>query len=533
MSSRRIAALYAIILLGFAIVICRLYLTASNDTYATRAQNQGNVTLSLPARRGNFYDCDGLPLTGLATEYYALCLPGESSYTNLYNETDSAGQALLYRKRNSAAPFLLRVNRSLSNLGVYTVAAQSRYCTVPLCQHLIGYLDGEGKGVSGLERVLNPLLAGNGGHDAVECTVTGQGKLADGASPIYTNGSYDGLGVQLTISRPIQRGVEAIAAETMSTGCILVLDAATAQVRASVSVPGYDPDNLAASLSSKDSPLLNRVLAAYAAGSVFKPVLAIAALETGEGELTIECQGYTLVDGQIYRCASGVAHGETDLAMALEKSCNCYFIRLGQQLGTDTVRSTAAALGFGEAVELYGTLCATAGVLPDERELASTGQLANFSFGQGRLLVTPVQIAGMMNAIAANGIYRSPSFLMFTVDEMTGEPVESLAHSTRRRVFSTQTARRLRELLCGVVENGTGHEAAPIYDAAGGKTGTAQTGQFNNAGQEKMNYWFAGFYPVEHPHYTVVVLQDGQVNPAFSSAAIFAKVCDTLALLEQ
>ena len=275
------------------------------------------------------------------------------------------------------------------------------------------------------------------------------------------------------------------------------------------------------------------MLAAYAAGSVFKPVLAVAALETGEDELTIECQGYTLVDGQIYRCASGVAHGETDLATALEKSCNCYFIRLGQQLGADTVRSTAAALGFGEAVELYSTLCATAGVLPDERELTSTGQLANFSFGQGRLLVTPVQIAGMMNAIAANGIYRTPSFLMFTVDEMTGEPVESLAHSTRHRVFSAQTARRLRELLCGVVENGTGHEAAPIYDTAGGKTGTAQTGQFNNAGQEKMNYWFAGFYPVDHPHYTVVVLQDEQVNPAFSSAAIFTKICDILALLEQ
>ena len=533
MSIRRVAVLYGGLLLAFAVVACRLYLMAGNTAYASRAAGQSEVTLELPAWRGNFYDCDGLPLTGLQEEYYALCLPGEGSYARLYDVASEEGQALLYRKRNSAAPFLLRLSQDVSSLGVYTVLSPRRYCTIPLCVHLLGYLDGEGNGVAGLEAALESVLA-DGKAARLQCTVTGQGRLVDGTEPVYTQPETSGLGVKLTISRAIQRGVEAVAAETMSTGCILVLDTATAQVRASVSLPGYDPENVSDSLSDPDSPLLDRTLCAYAVGSVFKPVLAAAALEEGQTGLAIDCPGYTLLDGQVYRCASGVAHGETDLAGALEKSCNGYFIRLGQSLGAEKVREMAARLGFGQAVYLAGGLHAAAGVLPETEQLSSSGALANFSFGQGELLATPVQIAGVMNAIASDGIYRTPTFLLGTVDEKTGVLVDKPARSAAvQRAFSEDTAETLRALLCGVVDEGTGREAAPVYETAGGKTGTAQTGQFTEEGEEKMNLWFAGFYPAEHPAYTVVVLQDGQTDPAFSSAKIFSKVCEVLYLLEE
>ena len=139
-----------------------------------------------------------------------------------------------------------------------------------------------------------------------------------------------------------------------------------------------------------------------------------------------------------------------------------------------------------------------------------------------------------MNAIASDGIYRTPTFLLGTVDEKTGVLVDKPARSAAvQRAFSEDTAETLRALLCGVVDEGTGREAAPVYETAGGKTGTAQTGQFTEEGEEKMNLWFAGFYPAEHPAYTVVVLQDGQTDPAFSSAKIFSKVCEVLYLLEE
>lgn len=100
MSGRRVLALYAALLFGFAGVLCRLFYLASRTDYAARAAAQSTVTLELPARRGGFYDCIGLPLTGLEKRWLALCFPGQENYTRLYACTDTAGQELLYRSRS-------------------------------------------------------------------------------------------------------------------------------------------------------------------------------------------------------------------------------------------------------------------------------------------------------------------------------------------------------------------------------------------------------------------------------------------------
>ena len=118
MSSKRVLALYAAILFSFAVILCRLYFLAQNQTYAARAKAQSVIQLALPARRGNFYDHTGALLTGLETQYLALCFPGENSYSRLYSYTDEDGQALLYQNRNRSMPFLLRVERALYWQGV-------------------------------------------------------------------------------------------------------------------------------------------------------------------------------------------------------------------------------------------------------------------------------------------------------------------------------------------------------------------------------------------------------------------------------
>lgn len=531
MSGRRVLVLYGVLLFCFAGVLCRLYWTAGDPAYSVRAERQSVVTLELPARRGNFYDCEGRLLTGLQEKWLALCFPGEGNYAKLYPYTDAAGQSLLYKSRNRAAPFLLEVGADLSTLGVWCFPAAQRYASVPLCQHLIGYLDADGRGAAGLERALDAVLTGTGAQSTVQCAVTAQGQLRTGETPQLLRADSGAVGVQLTISRPIQRAAEAVAAETMTTGCILVLDVRTAQVRASVSVPGYDPQDLAASLDAENAPFVDRTLESYAVGSVFKPLLAVAALEAGVS-LRYECPGACEVDGQWFRCAGGAAHGEVDLASALEKSCNGYFIRLGQLLGEQTLLETAQELGFGKKTWLAGELAASAGGLPGAQELAQSGQLANFSFGQGALLASPVQIAVMMNAIASGGIYRAPSFIKGTLDEATGELLETALRTQPKRVFSAQTAAALRQMLVQVVEQGTGRDAAGLEGGAGGKTGTAQTGQFDALGSEKKNLWFAGFYPAGNPRYTIVILQDGMQTAQHSSAEIFARLCGQLQLVE-
>ena len=118
MSGRRVLALYGALLLGFAAVVCRLYWLCSNTEYAVRAAAQSEAVLRLPAARGNFYDCDGLALTGLSEQWLALCFPGESSYARLYPYADADGQARLYRERNTSRPFLLDVVQDVSGLGM-------------------------------------------------------------------------------------------------------------------------------------------------------------------------------------------------------------------------------------------------------------------------------------------------------------------------------------------------------------------------------------------------------------------------------
>lgn len=531
MTHKRLVTVYGGLLLLFAVVMGRLYLVAGNESYAGSAQAQTITTLSLPAGRGGIYDTNGVPLTGYRQRYYALSIPGESSYTRLFGHVSYAGQSVLYQRRNAAAPFLIEVDGDLTDEGIYTYASPERYLPTPIAPQLLGYLDGEGHGVAGLELAFDELLSGQGGS-YVQCITTAQGTLLAGQEPRYTPAESTDRGVKLTLDERVQRICEGAAQQGMRRGCILVLDTATAAVRASVSMPEFDPTDLQRSIQADDTSFLNRPLCQFNVGSVFKPVLAAAALERGMGWFTAECKGYVQINDHVYRCAKGIAHGEMDLQSALEESCNCYFIELGLALGGGTISQTAGTLGFGQPLYLAGGLGSAAGSLPTAEALRDLGQLASVSFGQGELLATPIQIAAFYNALAQDGVYRTPGFLEGIVEEESGRMIEDLSQTESRRVLSAKTAETLRGMLIGVVEEGIGGEARPTEQGAGGKTGTAQTGQRNAAGEELMNYWFAGFYPAEEPRYTIVVLQDGLVEPEVSSAAIFAQVASALAYLD-
>lgn len=202
MSGKRVLAVYAALLLGFAVVLCRLYLLALHPAYAARAAAQSTVTLQLPARRGNFYDAQGRLLTGLEERWQVVCFPGQGNYDRLYACTDAAGQALLYRSRSRAAPFLLEVSCDPARLGLTGYPTARRYAAVPLCQHLLGYLDSTGHGAAGLEKALDAVLSGTGENSSLVCAVTAQGTLRTGETARLLQADSGALGVQLTISPP-------------------------------------------------------------------------------------------------------------------------------------------------------------------------------------------------------------------------------------------------------------------------------------------------------------------------------------------
>lgn len=534
MSLRRLYSMCSVLAVLCAAILCRVYWVGTDTAYAASAGGQSLSETELPRSRGDFYDRNGQPLTGTEPRWYALCIPGDSSYATLFPYVSFEEQAELYEKRNSMSPFLVEVSADLTANGVYTYTGSRRYLPNPIARHLIGYLNGEGVGVSGLERAYEDILSQSGDLRTVTCTTTAQGSLMTGTGPELQTVSGSRQGVQLTLDANLQRACEGVAAMDMERGCILVMDTATGDILASVSMPEFDPDDLVKSIEADDTSLINRPLSAFSAGSVFKVVLAQAAYEAGYSWFTHDCTGSVEVGDQVFRCAEGRAHGLVNLRGALEQSCNCYFIELGQLLGGQRILQAAQKFGFGQASAVAPGLKSDAGNLPSAQSVADTegGQLAMFSFGQGALTVTPLQITAMMNAVANGGVWTAPRFVQGVVDADTMEQTQAVETAEDVRVCDESTATVLRSMLTSVVEDGIGHQAAPKTGQAGGKTGTAQTGQFNEEGEELLNYWFSGFWPAEEPRYTITVLQDTVLEPETSSAALFARVVDAITVLE-
>ena len=137
MSIRRLAVLCTAMLCAGMLVLCRVFWIAADQSYAASAAAQTVSETVLPIRRGNFYDRIGRPLTGVTPRWYALCIPGDSSYATLFPFVPFAQQAQLYARRNSITPFLIEVEDDLSANGVFMVADARRYLPTPIARHLI------------------------------------------------------------------------------------------------------------------------------------------------------------------------------------------------------------------------------------------------------------------------------------------------------------------------------------------------------------------------------------------------------------
>lgn len=531
MTTSRVVAIFSFFILSFAVLGANLALLCTNETYAQAAADQSQTTLALYDGRGNIYDCNFFPLTNVFTETYAAVEPGRSSYHSLFASVPETEKSRFYTQIQQGSPFLIQVDAAQEAQADYLFSCPVRYYPNPTAVHLLGYLDAEGHGVSGVEYAYDELLTGASTSTSVLCTTTAVGAFLESAPPklLYTQGT--GAGVMLTIDEHIQRICEGVAQQMMTKGSIVVLETATGRVRASVSMPTYDPENVAASIAKNDSSLINRSISAFNVGSVFKPILAAAALEAGiDPNAVYECTGSTEIGGHVYRCAYGKGHGQVNLRQALEQSCNCYFIHLGLQLGAEQVEHAAQVCGFGTATCYLGAQPTAQGNLPDAQQLTDLGQLASISFGQGTLLASPVQVAASINVFANGGRYIEPTFVEGIVNEYSQTVTQSLYTPIQRQAFRTDTAQAVKEMLISVVENGLGQKAMPLHGGAGGKTGTAQTGRFLDSGEEIMDAWFAGFYPAEEPQYTIAVLLDSGTCSSDDAAAIFAKVTTDLGM---
>jgi penicillin-binding protein 2 len=346
-----------------------------------------------------------------------------------------------------------------------------------------------------------------------------------------------GSDLKLTLDLDLQQ--EAALQLEGKVGTIVALDPRQGDILAMVSSPSFDPNRFAHGLRSEDwwelvenphHPMQNRAVQnVYPPGSVFKIVMALAGLDLGlvDADTTrVWCKGHSKIYNNTYRCWKAGGHGVVDLRRSLEGSCNVFYHQLGQKMEIDKIAEYARRFGLGQrtGVDLEGE---KSGLVPSrswsEKVRGSPwypGETISVSTGQGPILVTPLQVAVMMAAVANGGFVVTPRF----VRGEEGEPPRSLE-------IAREHLDVVREGLWSVVQGaqGTATRARVEGLELAGKTGTAQvisqkqrTRNEDLPEQYRDHAWFASFAPFEDPRLVVVVFVE-HGGAGSSSAAPLAK----------
>lgn len=533
----RIVGVFVVMLTIASGLMVRLYSLSMNVGLEQAAQSQSAYTLQITTTRGQIYDRNLQPLTDTEQRNYLAVLPTDDAVQACAEQITGTSRRLALDAAAQGTPFVLPLEdgQKVYAADVENFTVSSRLPHDPseqLAVHLLGYLDGEGNGVSGIEQAYNDRLAAAGEQVTVRCQVDALGRpMENGTMQVEGSSRPPQQGVILTLDKRMQQVVEQVG-EQIDQGAIVVMDVHTGAINASASFPQYDPYHLEAALEDAGQPLINRALLPYCVGSSFKLSVAAAALEEGiSPSFSVDCVGGTTVAGRIFYCHNRAGHRETDLKRAIEQSCNPYFIKLGQETGAEQLLGMAKALGFGQETQLADGVIAQAGNLPTLGELSSPHELANFSFGQGKLTATPVQIAAMVSAVANGGMAVTPHLVMGTTED--GQTVQEKESPAPVRVFSQQTAAFLQEAMIGVVEEGSAPLAQPKQGGAGGKTASAQTGLYDEEGEEIVHAWFAGFFPAQNPQYAAVILIEGGEYGGQVASPLFAQLVDLYGPLDE
>lgn len=500
----------------------------SRGGYALAGSSSASRTVEVADIRGTVFDCKLHPLVNCETAYTAAVRPTPSALAALGTALNQTELEAIEERLKKGKPLITELPSDFPESDDITVIRRKkRYGSRVLAQHIIGYTDSAGNGVCGIEKSFNALLESGSVRVKARFSTDAFGRVLLGEKIQVFNNNYEQKsGVVLTVDKKIQQLAEdSMDLLGIDKGAVVVMDVKTGAIRACASRPVYDPNKLAESLNSADSPFINRAFLAYSVGSAFKPVVAAAALESGiNRQFKASCTGSVTINGNAFHCHKEEGHGALDMNGGVANSCNVYFIRLAEQTGREALIETATKLGFGQSTVFADGLACAAGNLPEAAELDSAASVANLSFGQGALLATPVQIAAMMAAIANDGIYHEPYLIEGTTNSK-GDFTEYSSHGNQHRAISSGTARLLRGFLVSVVNDGTGKRAATPLMQCAGKTATAQTGRSTQDG-EICNAWFAGYFPADKPQYSVAVFKEDGGEGAISCAPVFKSIAE-------
>jgi cell division protein FtsI/penicillin-binding protein 2 len=538
-TNRRITLLAGafVVFLGIALGRAFWLQAVNGDAYAAMAVRQHRETVVVPAGRGTIFDRNGEPLAigEQATTVFAnpqqvdkpnavaiaavkhLDLEPEQIYPLLVDR--SRGFVYVSRKADPEAADKLR-ELDFAGLGFYPEELRT-YPQGPVASQVIGYAGLDNKGLEGLERSLEGVLAGKPGSQTIV-----KDPLGRALDVVSTKPESPGRNVRLTIDHQIQANAEAVLAETVRrysarAASAVVMDPRTGAVLAMAVAPTFNANRFPTTRADRRR---NRAVTdTYEPGSTFKLVTIAAGLE--EGMIT-PSTAYRLpptlkVADRTIREAHTRGTERMTVREVVEYSSNIGTITIAQHLGEGRLAHWVDRFGFGKPTGIDFPGESRGFALPLDEWSGST--IGTVPIGHG-IAVTPIQMARAYAAIANGGTLVRP----YLVEKVDGQPVK---RPRGTRIVSREVSEQMLDMLRGVVLEGTGTAAAiPGYTVAG-KTGTAAKIEANGRySTSKYVASFVGLVPATKPRLVVMVMIDeprgaiygGDVAaPAFKQIARF------------
>lgn len=539
--------------------------TAAGRTINELAVRQREQSVDLDLGRGHITDRNGVPLTGFVrwkpTLFPVSELPAKDQLDLLAGQLGTSSGKLKSIWSGLKSPLIWEDYQGSRPVdfpkvqGFEVLPFTERYPQELRGNQWIGYiaqrpdiirkLRAEGKsgypplsmlvGASGLEKTMDRFLRGTGGT-RIAYSVDGKNKPMP-ETEIKVNGPsnrFYPLEIQTTVDQGIQRKLERLSAQAdVKEGAIVVLDAKQGDVIAMVSRPFYDPNQV----NPKDGDWSNQAVKAAVPGSIFKTVIAAAALEekaTYPGE-TFFCSGHYGKYG--LSCWKKEGHGSLTLEEGYAKSCNTVFAALGERLSAQVISNAASRLGLSRKIGWSDDSFMGGESLRqmDQEEAGSIfspgtnmdgGVLAQTAIGQRDVMVSPLQAANLVVTLLHGGRVSAPR-LVSDIRYKDGSlfahfPVQTVTSPFGR--VSSRTSERLLTWMRGVVTDGTGRSLLQAMWPLAGKSGTAQVKQGT------VHQWFIGYGPVNKPKYAVAVLvQNRPSSSEHQAAALFRETMNILA----
>ncbi|MDP5272958.1 peptidoglycan D,D-transpeptidase FtsI family protein [Chengkuizengella axinellae] len=542
------------------------------------SQRESGVVLSLG--RGQFYDRNGEPLTGRKVNVLAV-FPNDSHFQGNDKKINTLSDILgvtvqewtdyfnsmkepeIWSKSTASTPYILS-NKQVENInelnlpGIQAVEYELRYPEPYLASHLIGFIgenpsriqqlypseieNGEMTlktqiGASGLEKTLDFHIQ-SVEDISLSFFTDGKSKAISGLDLrlVQSNNPFYPLKVNTTIHKDIQQNVERILdAHTTEKSAVVVLDSINADVLAMVSRPNYDPYDVSMSIGDWS----NLTLKAHTPGSIFKTIVAAAALENNivHPKEEFECNGHLGKYG--FTCWRKEGHGTITFEEAFAQSCNITFAKVMERMSADVLEETFKKLGGLQKNGWYQSLDDHVFTQFDHEEVGlifsnhtlknDDGVKAQTSIGQRDVRMTPLQAANLIVTILNQGVIKQPRVVkeIRYQNDSFKQAFEAQNLNSDEYKISMDTSYKLMQWMEKVVLDGTGKSLINNTWKLAGKSGTAEVVVDGLDGE---NQWFIGYGPVENPKYAIAVfVQNPYEGGQHKATKIFGEIMEWLA----